>query len=603
MADNMNKTPSRLARTLSLAAAPGALAAAITVLASTPGHAAAPECTAANAQTAAPPGMTVGPISDLNPDLPQAPTGAVLVPASGSAPSYCLVTGTVATNPGSGKTANFGFALPVSVPWNYRFLQVGCAGLCGTVFAGPPGNPITGTPLNGGYATGALAKGYAVAATDDGHAGGSDGSWAITAPGVPNADAVADYYHRAVHTLAMAGKDFVQRWYAGLLARSYWSGCSDGGREGMVEATRYPDDFDGIIAGAPFFDVRGETLAAGRATRAVLAAPDAYVPPALLQVVDDAVRASCDAADGVQDGLIQNPGKCSFSPQSLVCQGGNTQSCLSQNQADTLLRWFSASRDQKGRVVSTGYSVSDVLSAAAPGPSLFVWTEATGAPQNIGAAEPWGDNPPPGWQFYDAVTKYLIHQDPNFDSANNSPQDFRNVVNAQALALIDARTRAGSADDPQLLGPFLKSGRKLIMYHGYSDGFISPFRTVRFYRDWAQFTGGYGALKQSARLFMVPGMLHCGNGPGPNTFDTLTALERWVENGLAPEEIVATKYTNDDPAQPVQRAMPLCSFPAQARRAGYGDVNQASGWSCAPNRDLLQVGPDGALAGLVGPER
>ncbi len=544
--------------------------------------------------------MTVGPINNLASNLLPAPTGTVLVPASGSTPSYCLVTGTFITNPGTGKTANFGFALPISVPWNNRFLQVGCGGLCGSV-AFPGG-------VGGGYPTDALARGYAVVGTDDGHAttNALDGSWAVTAPGVPNIDAVTDYYYRAVHILAGVGKQFAQNWYAGTLAHSYFSGCSDGGRESMVEATRYPNDFDGIVAGDPFFDIRAQILVGGPAPRALLASPDAYIPPALLQFVNNAVRASCDAVDGVQDGLIQNPGKCSFNPQSLLCIGGNTQNCLSQGQVGTLTRWWSASKDQEGRVVSPGLPVADIDDSTAPGLNLFLWAESGGPPQDINAAEPWGAalaGQPVGWSFYDNVMKYLVAVDPNFDSNHNSPTDFRNVVNDQALARIDAQTEAGSGDFPQKLAPFLLQDRKLIMYHGFSDGWISPFRTIRFYEDWAKLTGNYAALKQNARLFMVPGMNHCGAGPGPNTFDTLTALEQWVENGVAPEGIVATKYTNDDPTQPTLRTMPLCSFPTQAHLTAGGDVNRAASWSCAANQDLLQVGPDGAQAGLVGPER
>lgn len=591
-----------LARALSLAATPCALAAAFAVLVTpTPSHSAALACTPEAAQAVAPPGMTVGPIDDLNPSLPPVPTGALLVPATDGVPTYCLLTGTFVTNPSTGKVANFGMALPLI--WNNKFLQVGCGGLCGEVF-----QTLPASPASGGRPTDALARGYAIAATDDGHAATPrgvvfDGSWAITAPGVSDTEAVTDFYYRAVHMLALVGKDFVQRWYAGTLARSYFAGCSDGGREGMVEATRYPDDFDGTIAGNPFFDIRGETLAGGRAARALLAAPDSYIPPALLQIVDNAVRASCDAADGVQDGLIQNPGKCSFNPESLLCRDGNTQNCLSQNQVGTLLRWFAATRDRKGRVASPGYPVSDIYNAAAPGLNLSVWAEAAGAPLDINAAEPWGTSPPPAWQFYDNMLKYLVYLDPNFDSNHHSPADFLNTANDRALALIDARTQPGSGDFPQLLGPFLGSGRKLILCHGYSDGWISPFRTVRFYQDWARLVGGYGALKRTARLFMVPGMYHCGGGPGPNTFDALTALERWVENNLAPEEITAVKYKNDDPTQPALRTMPLCGFPTQARLTAYGDVNNASNWSCAANQDLLQIGLDGALAGLGGPER
>src|SRR5687768_11085361 len=207
----------------------------------------APSCTAEAAQAAAPPGMKVGPIGDLNPDLPSVPTGALLVPADGATPPYCLITGTVLTNPASGKTANFGLALPMK--WNSKFLFTGCGGFCGVVFQTLP-NDASG----GGFPPDALAKGYAIAATDDGHAGepqrmAFDASWTLAARGVPNEDALSDYYFRAVHMVTNAGKAFVQKWYGAAPARSYFFGCSGGGREAMVEATRFPEDFDGYIAG------------------------------------------------------------------------------------------------------------------------------------------------------------------------------------------------------------------------------------------------------------------------------------------------------------------------------------------------------------------
>ena len=176
-------------------------------------------------------------------------------------------------------------------------------------------------------------------------------------------------------------------------------------------------------------------------------------------------------------------------------------------------------------------------------------------------------------------------------------------VNEAALARLESRTQAGRGDDAQKLAPFAASDRKMILFHGYSDGFITPFRTIRFCQDWAMLRGGYEALGQHARLFMVPGMYHCNRGPGPNVFDALGALDQWVEHGRAPEQMMATKYTHDDRTQPVLRTMPLCSFPTQARYSGTGDVHNAASWSCTENQDLLKVGPNGASAGLVGPVR
>jgi feruloyl esterase len=559
---------------------------------------AAAVCTVAAARAAAPAGVTIGPIDDLNPKLPPVPAGALLVPAAGSIPPFCLVTGTVVTNPETGKTANFGVALPLT--WNSKLLFSGCGGYCGVVFQVPPNDQ-----RGGGSPPDALAKGYAIVATDDGHGGGKplNGSWALRSPGVPDDDALTDYYHRAVHVVAAAGKQLAARWYSGIVERSYFFGCSNGGREGMVEATRYPDDFDGYIVGDPSFDLPGQILA-GRAPRALLDAPGSYIPPALLTLVEEAVYASCDTADGMNDRLIQNPGDCAFDPKSLLCKGDDTSACLSPDHVRTLNAWFSAARDEQGRVVSFGFPVSD-LAPDGEG-NLFVWTEAAGPPRDMLSADPWGKEPskqPAGWLFYDQSFKYLVHRDPDFDNNNESAVGSDGVVAEAALALLEERTEAGRGDDPRKLGPFIASGRKMIMYHGYSDGFISPFRTIRFYQDWAEVARGREALGASARLFMVPGMVHCNRGPGPNFFDALGALEQWVEQGRPPERLVATKYTNDDRTKPERRAMPLCPFPTQARYTGIGGMYRAESWSCVENQGLLKVGPAGERAGLKAPLR
>ena len=564
---------------------------------------AAQPCTIEGALAAAPTGLTVAPINDLNPHLPAVPTGVLMVPATGRTPAYCLVTGSVVTNPTTGKTANFALALPSS--WKNKLLFSGCAGYCGVVFQSPPDDA-----RGGGFPPDALARGFAIVATDAGHVSNPvgfvlDGSWALTAPGAANEAAVADFFYRAVHMVADRSKQFLRSWYSASLARAYFYGCSDGGREGMVEATRYPADFDGYVVGAPSFDVPGQILA-GRAAKALLKSERSFIPTELLTLVDRAVYASCDAADGVKDGLIQNPGRCPFDPNSLLCSDDYSRDCLTQDQVDTLASWLSAATDQQGRVVSYGFPVSDIYNARVPGNNLYQWTEAAGPPLDIKASDPWGPDESkqaPGWAFYDQSFRYLVFRDPNRDINNDSPVDGRGEVDDADLALLEARTEAGRGDDPRQLAPFLTSTRKLIMFHGYSDGFINPFRTVRFYEDWATLAGGYDRLQQSARLFMVPGMYHCSRGPGPNVFDALGALEQWVENGVEPERIVATKYENDDRAQRALRKMPLCIFPKRARYAGHGDVNSAANWSCPANEDLLQVGPNGARAGLDMPAR
>lgn len=566
----------------------------------TPSHAATPRCSAETARLAAPLGMTIGAITDLNPTLPAVSTGAIQVPADGDTPSYCLVTGSVVTNPDTGKTANFGLALPLA--WNHKLLFSGCSGYCGVVFQNLP--DATG----GGYPADALAKGYAIAATDDGHQSTGDphdASWALSAPATPDTEALTDYFHRAVHTVALQTKLFVKSWYSADLARAYFFGCSDGGREGMVEATRYPGDFDGYIAGAPSFDVP-DAILSGRGSMALLSSTDSHISPELLSLVDNTIYAHCDEADGVRDRLIQNPGRCAFQPESLLCRGDYGGACLTRSQVRTLGTWFSAARDERGRVVSHGFPVSDIYNDGAEGHNLFRWLGAPDPPRDLAAASPWGPSPtgePNAWVFMDQSMKYLVHRDPRFNTRHRPPVNEWGIVREKTLELLVARTDAGSADSPGRLYPFLAANRKLILYHGYSDGRVSPFRTVRFYRNWAKRVGGYDVLQKNARFFTVPGMYHCAKGPGPNTFDALGALEQWVERGVPPELIVATKYQNDEVGAGPLRSMPLCPFPTQTSYAGTGDFNASGSWSCTPNELLLRVSENGAAAGLLGPAR
>ncbi len=267
-------------------------------------------CTASQVQLLAPIGMTIAPVSNANLDLGPQPTGALAVPSSGTLPGYCQLTGTVITNKKTGKTTNFGILLPEN--WNGKSLFAGCGGLCGFVFG-------SGVPFD------ALAKGYALIATDDGHKSTQsvfEAGWALDMNGTPDQDALLDVYYRAVHMVALTSRELIQNWYSNALRRSYFQGCSGGGREALVEATRYPADFDGIIAGDPTFDYRGRTIRLFSTTKALLKSSAAYIDPGLLPLIDQKVLEQCDALDGVKDGLVQNPAQCNFKAESLLCSNG-----------------------------------------------------------------------------------------------------------------------------------------------------------------------------------------------------------------------------------------------------------------------------------------
>jgi feruloyl esterase len=512
---------------------------------------------------------------------------AVDVPASGANPELCQVLGTVRTTGFGAPDGSAQFKLVLPSLWNGKFLFFGVGGLAGSL--SPAANPVDFLQ--------APIKGYATIVTDTGHqAGGTDARWALIAPGVPDEAKVIDYFFRAAHQVTQAGKLLVQSYYQAPIARAYFEGCSNGGRMAYMEATRFPEDYDGIIAGAPFMDMR--TLLAGRLFQTTqLASPNAYIPAGKLAMVDAAIRASCDKADGVADGLIQNPAKCAFDPKTLVkstCTASDA-SCLTPEQGHTLATYFTALRDEDGELVYTGQAVSDL----GGGDGMDLWSTGFVPPTSFTANEPWGNlgfSPSPiSWQFVDHFLKYIVTRDPNFDIRTF---DEGTRIDDRALDLLDDRTEAGDADIPQKLERFLGQNRKLLVYHGFSDPALPAFRTIRHYEALARRTSGLDKLRKNMRLFMAPGMHHCGGGPGPNLFDTLSVLEKWVEGGVAPDAIPATHFVNNNPALGVDRTMPLCAFPEEAQYRGSGDVNSAANWACTPNRRLLEVGPNGRQAGL-----
>jgi feruloyl esterase len=283
------------------------------------------------------------------------------------------------------------------------------------------------------------------------------------------------------------------------------------------------------------------------------------------------------------DGLIQNPAVCSFDPYTLV------PSVLSAAQAAGLKLYLEKLVDSQGTLVAPGMVVGDYATSGFEGQA----ESSTPAPDPT-AAQPWGGigMGPTAWVLGDAGIRYYVEYDPAYDVNDDWPQH-GNVVLTGALRLLRRREGAGDSDDPGRLQEYLRQGGKLIIYHGFSDAQASPYRTLWFYRALAEQEHGFPAVQAHARLFMVPGMGHCGAGSGPNSFATLSALDSWVSDGVAPDGIVAANIATG-------RSMPLCKFPEEARYFG-GPVQAAGSWMCpADDRRLLQIGPDGSLAGAAG---
>ena len=346
---------------------------------------------------------------------------------------------------------------------------------------------------------------------------------------------------------------------------------------------RFPSDYDGIISGSPWLDPVGTSLWSLKNTKALL---DGYIPSVKFQAVSAAILKQCDKADGVADGLIQNPAKCAFQPDALVPE------TLTKKQADALKLIMSPVRDEQGRIIYPGASVGNLGqdNMTVRGPTNYLETP----PADPSSAKPWGDaTVPANWSLSQNILMKLGYYDAGTDM-NNSVES-NGVVKTDALNLVYTRLADDIPDDPSKFGAYFAKGGKLLIYHGYDDIVISPYSSIWFYEDLAQETGGYAKLQQNARLFMVPGMQHCVTGAGPNSFDTLSALEQWVEKGIAPDAIPATHSTSNA----VDRTMPLCKFPEQAHYKGSGDPKSVSSWSCPQNdKSLLAVGPNGIQAGV-----
>lgn len=500
-------------------------------------------------------------------------TSATIVSAAAPNPAYCDVKGVVTTASEGADPSSANFEVMMPQNWNGKFIFNGVGGLAGVLNSSA--NPADRPQF--------LVKGYATAITDTGHLVANP-TWEYTAPGTPDTPKIVDYFYRAVHDVTVASKQLVKSYYhVESIRRSYFDGCSNGGKMGLIEASRFPSDYDGIISGSPWLDPVGTSLWSLKNIKVLL---DAYIPAAKFDAVAAVIMKQCDKVDGVADGLIQNPAKCAFNPNALVPE------TLTQKQADALKLIMNPVRDEHGKIVYPGASVGNLgqVNVTVRGNTNYL----DAPPADPTSAKPWGDAVvPANWSLAQNILMKLGHYDAGADM-NNSIES-KGVVKEEALNLLYTRLAADVPDDASAFGAYFARGGKLLIYHGYEDLIISPYSSIWFYEDLAQASGGYPQIQQHARLFMVPGMQHCEGGSGPNTFDTLSALENWAERGVEPEAIPATHSTN----AAVDRSMPLCKFPEQAHYKGTGDRNRAASWSCPQtDKSLLAVGANGVQAGV-----
>ena len=461
-------------------------------------------------------------------------------------PAFCRVQGVIA--PSSDSHIEFEVWMPVSA-WNGKYLGVGNGGYAGSITYGEPGVGNDATLQS------AVMAGYASSSTDTGHeaASSSDGKWALG-----HREKIIDYGYRAVHETAERAKAIIRAFYRRAPAHSYFDSCSNGGRQGLMEAQRYPADYDGVIAGAPAAAMTH--LAAGFGEWVIQATekdPTSYIPANKWPAVQAAVLAQCDAIDGLKDGLIEDPRRCDFKPSVLLCPGPESPSCLTAPQITALEKLYAGPRDSQDRQISPGL----VPGGEAGGPigwAVAVSGHAPGQSAIDHLLQGWADlvqNPDRDW-----LTADVEHEVDRDDAAVG------HILNAT---------------NPDLTA-FEGRGGKLILFQGWSDPLVSPLATVNYYESVVTRMSRANA-ERFTRLYMVPGMPHCFGGSGPNTFGTtmLTALQHWVEKGVAPQAIIATKYrTNGDPASGIVLSRPLFPYPEVARYQGTGSTDVAANFAC-----------------------
>jgi Tannase and feruloyl esterase len=471
-------------------------------------------------------------------------------PVSPAAP-FCRAQGSI--KPTYDSAIRFELWLPLPSAWNGKYEGVGNGGFAGS---------ITYTPMGR-----ALAAGYTVAGTDTGHvAQGTDARWALGHP-----EKVTDFGWRAIHETAVVSKAIVQIYYGRAPQHAYFAGCSDGGREALMEAQRFPEDYDGIVVAAPANDWTRLLAAAAWSQQALLAEPGGALSARKLPAISDAALVACHG----EDGMLEDPSRCRFDPSALLCKGSENDSCLTRAQVTTLQKIYSGPRDPAGASVFPG-----LMPGSEAGPAGWsLWVTGTGANPGEGSLM---------LAFSRGFFGYMVFGDPVWD--------VRSLNFGEDLKITDAKTAAALNASDTYLGGFSRLGGKLIQYHGWDDSAISAMDSVRYYESVAHKLGGVERAQSFYRLFMAPGMQHCGGGDGPNAVggpfglpapardpehDVVAALAHWVEDGVAPQRIVATKYRDDDPAKGIARQRPWCPYPAVARYSGQGSRNDAASFTCA----------------------
>lgn len=446
-------------------------------------------------------------------------------------PEFCRVAATLMPSPDSG--IHIEVWLPTS-SWNGRFQAAGTDGGINYV----SGTDAVQTPGSVERASGmvrALRRGFATGSTDNGQT-------------------VADEAYRAVHEMTLKAKSMIRVFYGKPALFAYFNGCSHGGGQGAMQAHRFPEDYDGVIIGCA-----GSGLSYGFAAHSlwlvseIIKHPEGAIPRSLEPVIQDAVMRACDDVDGLKDGLIDDPRRCQFDPQVLLCQTADTKDCLTPAQVATVRRELSpVTNPRTGSLVYPPKELGSPLSRSVPSEARIA---AGQSPPNIGFFRLALNNPSWDWRTLDL----------DVDMAITDRWIAANRTNA-----LDPDVRA-----------FAKRGGKLIIWQGWADGTNVPQSSINYYTRIRDVLGER-ATSNAVRLFMAPGMGHCGYGYGPNTFDGIGVLMDWVEKGMAPDQIDASYVAGENYGKDVKptRTRPLCPYPQVARYNGSGSIDEAGNFRC-----------------------
>ena len=444
-------------------------------------------------------------------------------------PSFCRVAATLTPSADSDIKIEVWLPNPVAssaaaVSWNEKLQAVGNGGWAGLM-------SYQALAL-------AVAAGYAGASTDTGHVGNT-AAFAIGHP-----EKVIDMGYRAVHEMTVKAKLILNAYYGSAPKLSYWNGCSLGGRQGITEAQRYPDDFDAIVAGAPavnWMKLHGARMAINKSAHA---SERGYITPDKYPAIHEAALDACDTLDGIKDGVIENPTRCHFDPKVLECKGADGPRCLTLDQVKTARALYAPLKSPKN-----GAPIFPSLLMAGSEPN---WAMLAG--------------PEPITTAYEAF-KYVVFKDPNYDARRfDVDTDVAAAIKMDAGVLDSAVTN---------LRPFFSRGGKLLMYHGWADPQVPALNSVEYFNAVVK-ASGRASIGKSVQLYMVPGMSHCAGGPGTDVFDKMAAIEQWVTRGAAPSQIRAAHLTDGI----VARTRPLCPFGRVAHYKGSGSTDDAASFEC-----------------------